>query len=213
MLKVILILLSIFFFISTLVVGFLLYRFENKKRYSLLNSFPFEIKPKQYSYVFISLLILTISFLCADSLYLLYFNNASSFLTKVLSLLLIFNIILLIILFNVNFKSLNNHLLMSSIFTSVTFLSYILFIYISVINKFEVFQLYQTIIASFISLILFSIIVIPNLSNWYKAKLIKDEKGNEIFVRGKVNILTILEWLSVIFLVLLIVLISLTPCL
>ena len=201
-------------FIIALIIGLLSYFQDKKKMYSFLGMFPFELKSNNYpllNLIFRIVLALSISAMSIDAIYLLINNISSVFLTKTLGYLLIVSSIILITMFIIDFKSLNTHILGSSIFVTFVFIDYLFFGYIALINLNDNFFLYQGIIAIVISVILLLIIVYPSLSSWYKMKKIRNEKTKEEkYERKRVNILALLEWISIFLFVGLFVLISLS---
>ena len=201
-------------FIIALIIGLLSYFQDKKKMYSFLGMFPFELKSNNYpllNLIFRIVLALSISAMSIDAIYLLINNISSVFLTKTLGYLLIISSIILITMFIIDFKSLNTHILGSSIFVTFVFIDYLFFGYIALINLNDNFFLYQGIIAIVISVILLLIIVYPSLSSWYKMKKIRNEKTKEEkYERKRVNILALLEWISIFLFVGLFVLISLS---
>ena len=201
-------------FIIALIIGLLSYFQDKKKMYSFLGMFPFELKSNNYpllNLIFRIVLALSISAMSIDSIYLLINNISSVFLTKTLGYLLIVSSIILITMFIIDFKSLNTHILGSSIFVTFVFIDYLFFGYIALINLNDNFFLYQGIIAIVISVILLLIIVYPSLSSWYKMKKIRNEKTKEEkYERKRVNILALLEWISIFLFVGLFILISLS---
>lgn len=201
-------------FIIALIIGLLSYFQDKKKMYSFLGMFPFELKSNNnllLNLIFRIVLALSISAMSIDSIYLLINNISSVFLTKTLGYLLIVSSIILITMFIIDFKSLNTHILGSSIFVTFVFIDYLFFGYIALINLNDNFFLYQGIIAIVISVILLLIIVYPSLSSWYKMKKIRNEKTKEEkYERKRVNILALLEWISIFLFVGLFILISLS---
>ena len=201
-------------FIIALIIGLLSYFQDKKKMYSFLGMFPFELKSNNnplLNLIFRIVLALSISAMSIDAIYLLINNISSVFLTKTLGYLLIVSSIILITMFIIDFKSLNTHILGSSIFVTFVFIDYLFFGYIALINLNDNFFLYQGIIAIVISVILLLIIVYPSLSSWYKMKKIRNEKTKEEkYERKRVNILALLEWISIFLFVGLFILISLS---
>lgn len=201
-------------FIISLAIGIISYVNDKKKMYSFLGMFPFELRSDSnslFNLIFRIALAFSIGAMAIDSLYLLINNLTSVFLTKSLGYLLIVTSIVLITMFIVNFKSLNAHVIGSSIFITLVFVDYLLFGYIALINVNDNFFLYQGIIAIVISIILLFIAVYPSLSSWYKMKKVKNEKtGEEEYKRKRVNILALLEWISIFLFVSIYVLITLS---
>lgn len=201
-------------FLISIIIGLINYRNDKKKPYSFFGMFPFELKSERnsiFNLIFRIVLALSISAMAGDALYLLIYNISSIFLTKSLGIFLIITSIILISLFIIDFKSLNNHLLGSSIFITLVFIDYALFGYIALVNVNDLFFTYQGIVSLVIAFILLLFMVYPPLVNWYKNKKVnkKDSEESE-YQRKKVNLLALFEWSSIFLFVLLFVLITLS---
>lgn len=207
--KYILLVLSLLLFITSTFVGLIIYKMEKKKKYSFLNMFPFELKNDHNGYLtllFRILLAITIALLSLTSMNLFFFDVRATFIIKAEGIILLFTSLIMISLFILSFKSVKAHIIASSFFSTMVFISYLLFGYITVINHFELFYLYQTILAFIGSLIELILIFLPSLRNWFKMG--KKKENEEGYIRSKFNTLSILEWSSIILYILLYILIT-----
>lgn len=191
-------------FICSMIIGYISYNFNRNERFNFLVSFPFEMKSKSNRLTLI--FRITLAFFCGissvDSL-VLFFISSSYAIEKILSLLIIFNSFLLVSLFIIDTKSYKAHLVNSILFMVLNSFSYGLLAYLTFRSNFVFYQMWIGIVSLVISLIILFIALLPSLKNWYVLK--KDEEGN--LSRGKIFPLAFIEWINILFYVLLFVLV------
>ena len=191
-------------FICSMIIGYISYNYNRNERFNFLVSFPFEMKSKSNRLTLI--FRITLAFFCGissvDSL-VLFFISSSYAIEKILSLLIIFNSFLLVSLFIIDTKSYKAHLVNSILFMVLNSFSYGLLAYLTFRSNFVFYQMWIGIVSLVISIIILFIASLPNLKNWYVLK--KDEEGN--LSRGKIFPLAFIEWINILFYVLLFVLV------
>ena len=191
-------------FICSMIIGYISYNYNRNERFNFLVSFPFEMKSKSNRLTLI--FRITLAFFCGissvDSL-VLFFISSSYAIEKILSLLIIFNSFLLVSLFIIDTKSYKAHLVNSILFMVLNSFSYGLLAYLTFRSNFVFYQMWIGIVSLVISVIILFIAFLPNLKNWYVLK--KDEEGN--LSRGKIFPLAFIEWINILFYVLLFVLV------
>lgn len=191
-------------FICSMIIGYISYNFNRNERFNFLVSFPFEMKSKSNRLTLI--FRITLAFFCGissvDSL-VLFFISSSYAIEKILSLLIIFNSFLLVSLFIIDTKSYKAHLVNSILFMVLNSFSYGLLAYLTFRSNFVFYQMWIGIVSLVISVIILFIALLPSLKNWYVLK--KDEEGN--LSRGKIFPLAFIEWINILFYVLLFVLV------
>lgn len=191
-------------FICSMIIGYISYNYNRNERFNFLVRFPFEMKSKSNRLTLI--FRITLAFFCGissvDSL-VLFFISSSYAIEKILSLLIIFNSFLLVSLFIIDTKSYKAHLVNSILFMVLNSFSYGLLAYLTFRSNFVFYQMWIGIVSLVISVIILFIAFLPSLKNWYVLK--KDEEGN--LSRGKIFPLAFIEWINILFYVLLFVLV------
>ena len=190
-------------FICSMIIGYICHNFSNKEKFNFLINFHFEMKSQSNKLTLI--FRITLAFFCGicsiDSL-VLFFISSNYLIEKILSLTLIFNSFLLVSLFINDMKSYKPHLVNSILFMIFNVISYALLGYFTFRSNFVFYPLWFGIVCFVIAVILLFIALLPRLKNWYVLK--KDEEGN--LSRGKIFPLAFIEWINILFYVLLFVL-------
>lgn len=188
--------LSLALFAGLLIVTFTVKREE---KYDLRRYFPFEavstLKPPVRMW-FILLVGLTAG-LMAES-YLLAFWDLSFMLGKVVLVFYVVSVILMFALFTVSLYSYRVHLILSTVFFVTTVIGSFLTLTTALIGYDSLirFNLPLAAVMALVGLVLLIILFVPKLKYWmYLEK--SEENGKTVYVRPKVSILSLYEWIFV----------------
>lgn len=194
-------------FISSL----FLFKSKNKRKFSLLKEFPYELKVDDWkvNLCFSSSLSIGIGLLCILSLYNFYYSFPYSFIGKSLGVELIITNIFLIGLFVLDMKSYKSHIVLTSLFYVMNFICYTTLGFVTLKN-YSINHLWMMLVSFFISFSILMSMFTPLISSWYKLK--KEEKNSlETYSRGRIFILAFLEWMNILVYLLIYVLIIIEP--
>jgi len=202
-----LILVSIFFFVSGLILSFISFKNENNKNYIIRNHFPYELNAfpatKRNIYGKIAFIISFLSILVFFCIYSFDISKKymavdgitglklTASITGVLSILSIGYIFLFPM---INIKT---HLFFDYILFAFAFLCFVSIGFIDVFifnNKKDPYYLIIGILSFLISLILLILIINPKLKNWAKLDESVNSDGEKIFIRPKFFVLAFTEW-------------------
>lgn len=197
--EIYIILVLIILFITTIFSGILVanYKKEKKDRFNFLNHLPFEMV--NYSSLRLTLtfrfILSLFSGMCAIASIFVLFVNGDYLLEKVLSFFLLINGIILVNLFIVDLKNYRIHIGSLIFFMVFNVISYCFLVYLPIRDNFRYYSLFLLISSSIILIGMLLLISIPTLKRWYALKL--DQNGD--FTRGEVLILSIVEWINILF--------------
>jgi hypothetical protein len=186
---------SLFIVISFIYIYFssLLFKREEKKKFSFLNGFPFELVNR--TVLFLSIMVLA----GLSAIFYIYFFYSAFFilnqpLTLLISLITSAMMVSWIFLLIVSPLKTKPHLLLSSIFMVLnTSLSSIITYYL-VVTPYEKYPDYLPFITGLIFIVQIILLINPRVKNW--AILEKKEDNGQIeFLRPKVFVLALYEWL------------------
>lgn len=185
-------------FLLTMIIGNFLYKFENKKAFNYLNTFPFEMESKKDSKITLLFRILLGVFICIsciDVLYLLIFHYDSNFNSRFLGGMLILEAFMILGVFLVSTQLYKGHIIVSSLLFVLNSFSYIVLGYNSLINN---HPLWVSIVSFIIGFILLIIMFSPLLKDWFKITR-KVENDEETTSRMKINLFVFNEWINILF--------------
>ncbi|MGN1295313.1 MAG: hypothetical protein ACI4U5_02785 [Bacilli bacterium] len=197
--------------ILSFVSSLLLFKSSNKRNFSILKEFPYELKVDEWKLNLCSGTILSIGIgmLCVLSLYNFFYSNNYSFIGKSLGVELIITNIFLLGLFVLDMKSYKSHIVLTSLFYVMNFICYTTLGFVAIKN-YSINHLWLVLVAFFISFSILVSMFSPLISSWYKLKK-EEKKGEEVYTRGKIFILAFLEWINILVYLLIYVLVIIEP--
>lgn len=206
MTELILLLCVLISLIITLLFGNIVYKIENKKNINFFNVFPFELESKNdvrltfFYRIFLSLFIISC---CVDGLYLFFFHYDSYFTSKFLGGIFILSCLMNLGMNLISTKIYKGHIVISSLFFTLNFSSYVLLGIVTLINKFDSYPLWLSIVSFIISGILLIMMFSPVLKNWFKLDVNETEVK-----RKKFNLFVFTEWINIFISVLFLILVT-----
>jgi hypothetical protein len=195
----IILLVTIFFMAVSIVLGrSIVVKKDNGEKYSFLRNFPFELKVNDnngLNLLFKCVLGLSVGLMMFSS-YLTFFVDTDIFTSKFLAVFLVFDSLAYLTIFLFDTTSYKIHVGIASTLFVFNIAIYFILGYLSIRDNFQIVPMWVC-IASFVVLgCLIIVNLLPSLANWYYLKKEKSNKG-EIYSRGKVFILALVEWINV----------------
>ena len=181
-------------FVCAMIIGLSIVNHGQKKKYSFLKNFPFEMKSDNLSLTVI--FRFTLALFCGvssvESL-LLFFLEGMYLIEKALALVLILNSFLLVSLFIIDTRNYYVHAVTSILFMSLNAASYLLLFYLPIRDAFSFYPVWLSVVAAVIAVVLLGSEIGIFFNNCFRLK--KDGQGN--YTRGKVFPLAFGEWVKV----------------
>lgn len=180
----------------------------NKKNYDIRHDFPFELNQNENKQLFLlSFLLLLIFALSGFIFYFITYNTASNYYTIMISAFGSLSFVMLVLLFMVSLDNLRGHFLVF-IFYLLSLITTIVFIASMCFNEVNIDKWW--IIGGIFVLLGIIILIIalnPKISTWSRLEKKEEKDGTIIYVRPKIVVLAISEWI-LIFIQILIVILS-----
>lgn len=193
----VILLITVFFMIVTIVLGRCIVIKEEDK-YSFLRNFPFELRTKDnYGLNLLFKIVLGLSVgLMMFSSYLTFFIDNDIFTSKFISVFLILDSLAYLTLFLFDTTSYKIHVGIASVFFAFNIAVYFILGYLAIRDNFQIVPLGVCVVSFIIFGLLIIINFLPSLSNWYRLKKENNNKGT-VYTRGKVFTLALVEWINV----------------
>lgn len=199
MINIVLLIICLLGFISTMIVGRINYKQNKQEKYSYLNQFPYELQNNslmKYNFYYRFTLSLFFSSLMVLALFTFLFSGII-FLEKVFAIILVLNSLFTYLMMTTDMKNYKVHVLASVMVFTLTIASYLFMSYLQFRHPDNNFYQPLIYVCLVIGIILICLVFLPYLKKWMYLKKNKDANGNEVFSRGKVFFLSLIEWIFI----------------
>lgn len=199
MINIILLIICLLGFISSMIVGRINYKQNKQEKYSYLNQFPYELQNNslmKYNFYYRFTLSLFFSSLMVLALFTFLFSGII-FLEKVFAIILVLNSLFTYLMMTTDMKNYKVHVLASAMVFTLTIASYLFMSYLQFRHPDNNFYQPLIYVCLVIGIILICLVLLPYLKKWMYLKKNKDANGNEVFSRGKVFFLSLIEWIFI----------------